>query len=198
MVAAFGSCAATVRAQSTESMEEAPRDNLLRAFLDSSAIGVEVAKGSSEIESVRIFVQSHWSKVWFDEGRWLVTGYWEIDYARWDTDRLPREPDGAAVDSTEVFGFTPAFRIVQKRIFALETNAYLEGAVGFHYLKSTMIGDRNVASNFQFGDHVGLGVIFGPDSQFDLSYRLQHFSNGGVDSPNPGLDFHALRFAVHF
>ncbi|MDA0321650.1 MAG: acyloxyacyl hydrolase [Verrucomicrobia bacterium] len=198
LVAAWGSCVGSLLAQNTESTEESTQDSLWRSFLGSSAVGLELAKGSSEIESVKVFVQSHWSRAWLDEGRWLLTGYWEIDYARWETARPPKEPDVGPFDSTELIGFSPVFRLVQKRIFSRQTKAYLEGSVGVHYLQDTMIGDRNVSSNFQFGDHLGLGVIFGRNSQFDLSYRLQHFSNGGVESPNPGLDFHAFRLAMYF
>ncbi|MDP1996021.1 MAG: acyloxyacyl hydrolase, partial [Gallionella sp.] len=46
--------------------------------------------------------------------------------------------------------------------------------------------------------HVGVGARFGDRRQFDLGYRFQHLSNGGIKKPNQGINFNQIRFAYHF
>jgi hypothetical protein len=50
------------------------------------------------------------------------------------------------------------------------------------------------STRFQFGDHVGIGYRF---ETYDLSLRLQQLSSGGIASPNPGINFLALRVHYH-
>lgn len=92
-------------------------------------------------------------------------------------------------------GVTPVWQLLR------ETNGrvtpYLEAAVGFHHLSDTRLNRRvGLGSFFQFGDHAGAGLLFGRDHRFDLTFRFQHLSNGGVRRPNHGVNFSSLRFAM--
>lgn len=51
---------------------------------------------------------------------------------------------------------------------------------------------------FQFGDHLGVGMIFGDRGQFDLGYRFQHVSNADIKKPNSGINIQQIRFAYLF
>ena len=87
-------------------------------------------------------------------------------------------------------------------MFRLEGTApgspYLEAAIGFHVISDLQIDyDRSFSTRFQFGDHVGVGMRFGPRDRYDVGLRLQHLSNGGIRKPNPGIDFLQLRFQYH-
>ncbi len=55
-----------------------------------------------------------------------------------------------------------------------------------------------MGSRFEFGTHIGLGMTFGDRQQFDVSYRIQHFSNAGITSTNPGINFNEIRIGYHF
>src|SRR5437762_2379563 len=57
---------------------------------------------------------------------------------------------------------------------------------------------RAFSTNFQYGDHIGVGARFGERYRYDLSLRLQHLSNGGLAHPNPGINFLQMRLAYHF
>jgi hypothetical protein len=59
-------------------------------------------------------------------------------------------------------------------------------------------GDRRLGSAFQFADHIGFGILFGEHKQFELGYRFQHISNGGIKQPNQGLNLNLLHFVYHF
>jgi hypothetical protein len=65
-------------------------------------------------------------------------------------------------------------------------------------LSETSLGERRFSTAFQFGDHLAIGYRFGGKGQYDLSWRFQHLSNGGIKQPNDGIDFFQARFQYHF
>ncbi|MBI3041480.1 MAG: acyloxyacyl hydrolase [Betaproteobacteria bacterium] len=152
------------------------------------AIAVEAGSGDST-DMARIAIQWDWSKRWFEGAEWHVGGYWDLSLGHWRSDALP----GQNRDITEI-GLTPVFRLQRNRL----EGAYLEAAVGFHLLSRTTIGDKRLGTRFQFGDRLGLGYRFGARSAWDLGYRFQHLSNGGIKKPNNGINFHQVRLQHHF
>jgi lipid A 3-O-deacylase len=43
-----------------------------------------------------------------------------------------------------------------------------------------------------------VGRSFGADRRHELSLRVSHFSNCGIETPNPGENFLQLRYATKF
>lgn len=135
-----------------------------------------------------------WSfdRAWFTEGDWQVSGFWEANIGRWQG----RSGVGNNQTITDL-SLTPVFRLQQKHPSGF--SPYLEGAIGFHLISPTFIYDnRHFGSAFQFGDHLGAGVRFGEHQQFDLAYRYQHLSNGGIKQPNQGINLNQVHFIYHF
>jgi hypothetical protein len=62
----------------------------------------------------------------------------------------------------------------------------------------TELGDRNFDIPFSFGDHLGAGLRFGTEGEFDLGYRYQHLSNLSLGDSSPGMNFHVGRLGLHF
>ena len=58
--------------------------------------------------------------------------------------------------------------------------------------------DRGFSTRFNFVSQLGVGRSFGNDGRHELSVRVQHHSNGGIRSPNPGEDFVQLRYAYRY
>jgi hypothetical protein len=87
-------------------------------------------------------------------------------------------------------------------VFRLQMNdrkgPYIEAGIGLHLLSHTSLADRNFSTSFQFGDHIGAGFRFDIGAEFDLGYRYQHLSNGGIKHPNHGINFHQIRLQYHF
>jgi hypothetical protein len=54
----------------------------------------------------------------------------------------------------------------------------------------------NIGGNVQFTSSIGLNWQACED--WSVGYRLQHTSNAGLDSLNPGLDMHALSIAYRY
>ena len=141
--------------------------------------------GGEGARSLRVGMTRYWDQQWLTEGHWHVTGYWEASLAHLSSDR-PKAKDLADVAITPVFRFRPNA--------SGGAQPYWDAAVGLHLLTGTRLDSRhNLGSALQFGPMVGLGVTFGEKSQYDLGYRYQHISNGGIREPNDGLELHVVR-----
>jgi lipid A 3-O-deacylase len=159
--------------------------------------GISLELGTSDssnasVDMGRIGLQWDWSKRWALGSNWHIGGYWDLSLGHWSNDSRNRS-HGSIAD----LGFTPVFRLQQTNPGAVAP--YLEAAVGFHLLSHTSVSpQRRFSTAFQFGDHLGLGLRFGPRHAFDLGYRYQHLSNAGLKKPNQGINFHQVRFQYHF
>ncbi len=62
---------------------------------------------------------------------------------------------------------------------------YLEAGIGASYFTRTTFARQNIDTHFQFADQLGVGYVLGHSS---VALRLEHFSNGGIRNPNPGVN----------
>ncbi len=155
--------------------------------------GISVEAGNGDhTDTVRVGATFNFERQWFTDGDWLVTGFWEASIGKWQG----RSGVGNNQSITDL-GLTPVFRFEQKHPGGI--SPYLEGAIGFHLITPTFIyANRQFGSSFQFGDHLGAGVRFGDHQQYDLAYRYQHLSNGGIKKPNQGINLNQVHFVYHF
>jgi hypothetical protein len=159
--------------------------------------GMSLELGSSDssnasVDLGRIGVQWDWSRRWALGGNWHIGGYWDLSFGYWDNDSRNRSKK-----SIYDLGFTPTFRLEQTN--PGQVSPYVEAAIGLHYLSKSSVGsERRFGTRFQFGDHIGLGLRFGPRHAFDIGYRYQHLSNAGIKQPNQGINFHQVRMQYHF
>ena len=159
----------------------------------SAVDGVSLEYGNGDAtDMARVGAVWNWEQQWFTGGDWLLTGFWEATLGGW----RGHSAVGSNKTVTDI-GITPVFRFQQKNPGGFAP--YAEAAIGFHLISPTSIyANRRFGSSFQFGDHVGAGLRFGAKQQYDLGYRFQHLSNGGLKKPNQGINFNQLRFAYHF
>jgi len=70
---------------------------------------------------------------------------------------------------------------------------FAELGVGANYIVPLFrSGHKRFSTEFNFGDHAAIGRVFG---RFEVSLRIEHFSNAGISHPNPGENFGQLRYA---
>ena len=139
-------------------------------------MAVEVGRGDDRTYMLRVSVTDQWRERGPAPSGWYLAGYWEYAAGVWDN------PD----ESTAEIAATPVFRFERRAI-------YVEGAIGFHLVQARISAHRSFSTAFQFGDHLGAGVRFGPGQRYDLGVRVQHISNGGLSKPNPGINFVLMR-----
>jgi hypothetical protein len=86
-------------------------------------------------------------------------------------------------ETTLDVGVAPVFRVVRRSL-------YFEAALGLH-----LVGARSgFSTRFQFAEHLGGGFSTG---KYTFGFHVQHLSNGGVDEPNPGINFVFVRLQYH-
>lgn len=152
-------------------------------------IAIEGGWGDDSTTMAQISLTRQWDRKWFTDGNWYLSGYWEASVGHWHS------TDAGGKGIWDV-GFAPVFRFQPK---SGGVKPYVEGAIGFHLISDTHVNaDRDLGSAFQFGDHLGVGLVFGDKGRFDLGYRFQHLSNADIKSPNDGIDFQQIRFAYYF
>ena len=133
-------------------------------------VAVEVGRGDDRTSLLRVAMVDRWHKAERPAPTdWRLAGYWELSAGVWDN------PD----ESTADIALTPVFRIERALL-------YLEAAIGIHLVQTHISAHRTFSTALQFGEHVGAGIHSG---KYDLGLRVQHLSNGGVRSPNPGINF---------
>lgn len=116
--------------------------------------------------------------------------YYDLTLAAWRGSRfMGRDADQNITD----IGLTPVFRFQNDSKLGL----YAEGAIGVHLLSELYNNDgKRLSTAFQFGDHIGMGYVFG--NKVDLGLKIQHFSNGSIKKPNSGVNFLIVKVGVPF
>lgn len=152
-------------------------------------IAVTGGWGDDSTSMAQISLTHQWDRTWFNGGNRFLGGYWEVSVGHWHS----TDTGGKGIWDV---GFAPVFRFQSK---AGGVKPYVEGAIGLHLISDTHVNvDRDMGSAFQFGDHLGIGLVFGDRGQMDLGYRFQHLSNADIKSPNDGIDFQQIRFVYYF
>jgi lipid A 3-O-deacylase len=163
----------------------------LPAFaIDLDSASLELG-GGNQVRMLRLGVQSNFGHRWFQSRGTHISGYWDAAVSEWRGNAY-RNVKGERQYIT-VFGLTPVFRLQADDL----TGWYLEGGIGANLL--TKLYDNNddhLSTSFQFNDHVGAGYVF--QGGWDVGIKLEHFSNGGIKSPNSGVNFVMLKVARKF
>ncbi|NVK87393.1 MAG: acyloxyacyl hydrolase [Gammaproteobacteria bacterium] len=77
-------------------------------------------------------------------------------------------------------------------------NTVTEFGLGVGHLSSTEYLMIQTSSHLQFAIHLGVGWQFGEAEQWRTILRYNHYSNGYLDQPNPGVDFMSLSLYYQF
>jgi lipid A 3-O-deacylase len=158
----------------------------------SAPVGVFVEGGVSD-DSRSVVVGAAWT--WVQPSKWgagNASGYLETSVGEWACHR----EEGARYRHCSVqFGLTPVLRYEP----SWWEHWYMELGVGADVVAPAWHTDkRRFSTDFNFGDHIGLGRKFGADGADEIELRAEHYSNGGIKHPNPGENWFQLRYMHWF
>jgi len=91
--------------------------------------------------------------------------------------------------STWDLAFVPMMR--WGRPLSGSTRFDVEFGIGPAWLGDPEIGNRHKSSNYQFSDHVGLG-LGSADGHWRVGLAYRHISNADIRTPNNGVDYKGL------
>jgi len=93
-------------------------------------------------------------------------------------------------------GFTPSLRFYPD---AWHGHWFVEAGIGANVIAPAYHTDgKRFSTQFNFGDHLAVGHEFGTAHAQEIALRVEHFSNAGIDHPNPGENFLQLRWVVRY
>jgi len=127
-----------------------------------------------------------WYLPWhFDFSIGTLAAYAEASIGRWHTEGAHA---GTTAWPTQV-GAAPVLRLYP----SVAPHWFAEIGVGPNYIVPLFhSGEKRFSTEFNFGDHIAVGRRFGAA---EVSLRIEHFSNAGIDHPNPGENFFQVRVA---
>jgi len=156
--------------------------------LEPSTLFFQAAAGDQRTQSY--VGGATWDWNWHKRYSFLTaSGYFEAAGGRWTTrDRGVTSSTWATqVDVTPVIRLQPAARF---------SSWFAELGVGVNYIIPLYRTDhKRFSTEFNFGDHFAIGRQFGERRRHELALRMEHFSNAGIEHPNPGENFLQLRYA---
>lgn len=153
---------------------------------------VTVVVGDSDSTNLlRVESEWTWASRWFASDGGYLSGYWDLDLAGWRETKWRDVPDHHR-DLGEI-GITPMFRYRGNG----NTGYYVDGGIGLHQFSALYNnGGRELSTHFEFGSVIGVGYRFA--SGWECGADIEHYSNGGISSPNSGVNFFALRGSKTF
>ena len=160
-------------------------------WIDSVSASLGKDNNSNKTKVFRIGVQNRWNRTWFTDGAWFLGGYWDASLAYLKSNYN---------DNSDLYDFslTPVLRLQRYADISSGVAPFSEVGVGGHLLSDKEIGERDLATNFQFGPQVGVGLGFGNKARYELAYRYQRLTNASIKQPNDGLRLHLLSFGYNF
>lgn len=162
------------------------------------------SNSEADMQSYRLSVLWDWHQDWLKSSNWLLSGYFDLSFFYWENEL--NHQDGLSSTgrgSTAGISFSPVFRIKPKKPFGDWFSPYFEVGIGVSYVTHDEIVAKgnspvDLGTNFQLEDRVGVGLLFGQQQTVEFGYRYLHYSNGGVNGDNDGIDFQQLHLTVWF
>jgi len=146
------------------------------------SIGAGVSKDNIGI--FRIGIKNSFETPYLHSKYGWLGGYYEFSFNYWK--RAEVEITGIATSPVFVY------YIGDKSDYYLP---YIEAGIGFSFISDRNIRTRDMSTNFNFEDRIGIGVKI---EDIDLSARYMHYSNASIVNPNDGIDIFIFTLSSKF
>lgn len=155
------------------------------------SVYAQMAGAENHTRSVSAGLTLPWSPAWrWNWGNSPVDGYWDVGIGRWQADA----PTG--LRGITVLGFVPTFRLHPD---GHASAWFIDAGIGVTWASDVWATNlKRFSTRFNFASQVGVGLQLGAQRSHEVALRIQHVSNGGYRSPNPGENFVQLRYAARF
>jgi hypothetical protein len=152
---------------------------------------IDFLDGESSTQGVRLAYRPYVNQV--ADIPWLgkVNLYWEISASFWEYGQHNNHQSNYAISLSPV---------ISQQFTTLWDKYPLkwEAGIGVTLVKDREFAGKNIGSHYQFEDRLGVKVEFGKNNASSLALRYMHYSNGGLGSNNPGMNFLNIAYAKTF
>jgi lipid A 3-O-deacylase len=155
------------------------------------SIAIDYLHGEGDLSGIRLAYRPYHGQI--TQIKWLgeLDLYWELSVNFWEF----------GADNQHDTNYALALSPVISKQFATIANKYplkWEFGIGVSLINDTIFAGKDIGSHYQFEDRIGLVLEFGDNLKQSLAIRYMHYSNGGFNDKNPGMDFLNLSYAMHF
>lgn len=155
-------------------------------------VALSTGHGTKHVRPYRLSLSKAYGPIWLESNTWPLHFAWESSVAHW---HAARPSDNTGPHTLNLATTGPMFRF-QKATPFLGMLPYIEAGVGASWLSKKEISGRRLSLHFQFEDKIGVGVRFGPAKAVDIGFRLYHYSNASLKTPNSGMNMYMVSFGV--
>jgi lipid A 3-O-deacylase len=153
-------------------------------------IAIDLLKGEGDVTGVRLAYRPYHSTITDFPLVGDLNLYLELSANKW------RYGDPAEYDDNLAIAFSP---VLTRQFTTVYGKAlFWELGVGVSFLDKKRFAGKDLGSYYQFEDRLGLTLALDPAKKRSISLRYFHYSNGGLEKPNPGMDFINLSYAWRF
>lgn len=131
-------------------------------------------------------VQASWHHSLLGYGKLLLVSEWH---------GLSGEHDGQHYD-LNIYAVKPTLRFYASPDHS--NDFFYEASLGIAYLDQREFEVIKLPTHFNFAMHFAAGWHLDQSRRWDMSLRYNHYSNGYLSNPNPGLDFASLVLSYQF
>ncbi|WP_416307652.1 acyloxyacyl hydrolase [Neptunicella sp. SCSIO 80796] len=152
-------------------------------------IAIDYLDGESNLTGIRLAYRPYYGQVTQIEYLGGLDIYWEMSVNFWEYGQDNRHETNLAVALSPVISST--FTTVGDNL-----PLKWELGIGISLVDNTRFAGKDIGSHYQFEDRLGLTLLL--SQQESVSVRYMHYSNGGLNSKNPGMDFLNLSYGYRF
>lgn len=155
-----------------------------QTLANQQSISVDYIHGEGDVSGIKLAYQYRvdWLESWSKE----LGLYFESSVNFWEYGAENKH------DTNFVLAMSP---VIEYPITEFNNKpVYFEFGIGFSLLDDTQFAGKDVGSHYQFEDRIGIKTYFGDNNEHSIGLRYLHYSNAGLQDPNPGLDFISLSY----
>lgn len=161
------------------------------ASASKQSVAIDYLHGEGDLSGVRLAYRPYDGQI--TQIKWLgeVDLYWELSVNFWEFGAENQHETNYALALSPVFSSQ----------FATIANKYplkWELGIGISLINDTIFAGKDIGSHYQFEDRLGLVLGFGENLEQSFAVRYMHYSNGGLNDKNPGMDFLNLSYTMYF
>jgi len=146
-------------------------------------VSIAVGRTNKSSNLFRLSTQTDFASRWLESSSGHLGGYWDATSSYWQ---------GHKSTSRHSLSSSP---VLVYQFNGERFKPYIEGGIGIALFSATRVEGQRLGTAFQFEDRLGAGVRFAGQ---ELGVRLWHYSNGGLKSPNDGINAYSLHYRFRF
>lgn len=159
--------------------------------INKQAWSIEYLTGTGDISGLRAAYRPY--TYTFNKFEWLGEAkvYFEASVGYWKNSNENKS------DTNFAIAISP---VIEKKITMIKDKypLYFEFGIGASLVQDKKFAGKDIGSHYQFEDRLGLIIKPSEESEHEFAIRYLHYSNGGLNTKNPGLDFLGFTYINKF